>query len=183
MIAGCCRDLTLIFRLIKSMLQKLPAHRNSIMRILVLCIGKAGRSGFWSLTIRIRKRKSVRAVLFLSHFPSPCVLSIFVERANMQKLHAEYVYKYASRWTRKIASYRPMTIHTTRGHLLLAIFLTKIEIYQVSESQERESSKCVSIKCFADPKHCLFDWGFCMAINNRKVKCIYWIGHKGTIQF
>lgn len=63
-------------------------------------------------------------------------MPIFVERANLQKPHAEYVKTQTDR-LHSHASYGHVVFTHPQEHLLFATILTKIEIYQIPMSQER----------------------------------------------
>ena len=105
-------------------------------------------SGLPSLAFDNGYKKSVRAVLLLVPLVEAFALPGIVERANLQKPHAEYVHILRQQMLTHPAA---GGIYISTGHLQFATFLTEIESCEVSESQERAPSKRFS-KCLCRAK-------------------------------
>ena len=90
----------------------------------------------------VQKKKSVRAITFARPACWGPGIALWSRTSKLQKPHADMIYyKYVINTT-------CLWIYHTTRHLLSASFLTPNEIFQVSTSQERASSKRFSYVCF-----------------------------------
>ena len=114
--------------------------------------------GIWFLWFcrNTKKRENLTACSFL--LAEALELPISVERANLQRPHAEY--EYANIET--LSRFNIGRIYISTRHLPFAASLTEIfEIFQVSTSQERASSKRFLLCLFCIPTHICPRPGLC----------------------
>ena len=114
--------------------------------------------GIWFLWFcrNTKKRENLTACSFL--LAEALELPISVERANLQRPHAEY--EYANIET--LSRFNIGRINISTRHLPFAASLTEIfEIFQVSTSQERASSKRFLLCLFCIPTHICPRPGLC----------------------
>ena len=112
--------------------------------------------GFSDSAMIQKKRENLTACSFL--LAEALELPISVERANLQRPHAEY--EYANIET--LSRFNIGRINISTRHLPFAASLTEIfEIFQVSTSQERASSKRFLLCLFCIPTHICPRPGLC----------------------